>query len=68
VRAGGTGLGLYVVKGILEAIGGSLDVESVDHVGSTFTAVLPLNVKLDEDKARITEKILKRAIFLMNWE
>jgi two-component system phosphate regulon sensor histidine kinase PhoR len=42
VRAGGTGLGLYVVKGLLEALGGRLDVSSQYGNGSVFSAVFPL--------------------------
>jgi signal transduction histidine kinase len=42
VRAGGTGLGLYVVKGLLEALGGRLEVKSEYGVGSQFTAVFPI--------------------------
>ncbi len=38
----GTGLGLALSKGLMEAIGGSLDVESVPGEGSTFWLELPL--------------------------
>ena len=38
----GTGLGLYITKGIVEAHGGRMQVESRVGEGSTFTAVLPL--------------------------
>jgi signal transduction histidine kinase len=39
---GGLGLGLYVVRSIVEALDGAVDVESVTGVGATFTVDLPL--------------------------
>jgi signal transduction histidine kinase len=38
----GTGLGLYICKAIAEAHGGSIEVESVVAVGTTFRVELPL--------------------------
>jgi signal transduction histidine kinase len=40
-RARGTGLGLTVVRGLTEAMGGRLEVESEVGLGATFTVVLP---------------------------
>ncbi|MEO6761641.1 MAG: ATP-binding protein [Candidatus Saccharimonadales bacterium] len=43
--SGGTGLGLYISKSIVELHGGELTVTSVENEGSTFSIVLP---KFDE--------------------
>ena len=38
----GTGLGLAVSKAMMEAMGGSLDIDPGDRDGATFVLVLPL--------------------------
>jgi protein-histidine pros-kinase len=50
-RYPGTGLGLALTKRIVEAQGGSVAVHSVFGVGSTFSAILPREVKTGERRA-----------------
>jgi len=40
----GTGLGLYIVKGVVEAHGGSVNLESEENRGTTITFSLPLEI------------------------
>jgi signal transduction histidine kinase len=57
VRAGGTGLGLYVVKGLLAAMGGELLVQSVYGKGSTFSMDVPINYQpKDRKNIFVTDK------------
>jgi two-component system sensor histidine kinase SenX3 len=42
VRAGGSGIGLYLSKQVARLHHGDIVVSSVPHTGSTFTLILPL--------------------------
>ena len=40
----GTGLGLSVSLGIVKSMGGSIDVQSIPEVGSSFTVSFPVHM------------------------
>ncbi|MEZ4918451.1 MAG: PAS domain-containing sensor histidine kinase [Saprospiraceae bacterium] len=46
----GTGLGLYIVKRYVELMGGSLDLESEENVGTTVSAIFELQPEATESE------------------
>ena len=60
----GTGLGLSITKSMVQAMGGSIDVESEYGRGSTFTVRLPQNIRSHESIASVEEPENNRVILL----
>lgn len=52
----GTGLGLFVTRGIVEQLGGTIEVESTLNAGTTFTVTLPRSIIPREASAEAPRK------------
>jgi len=48
----GTGIGLYISKGIIESHGGTMEVRSVENEGSTFSFTLPTYASIADKLAK----------------
>lgn len=49
VETDGTGLGLYIVKSLVEYVGGNIKLESKEEKGTTFLVVLPEQMLMREE-------------------
>jgi signal transduction histidine kinase len=50
------GLGLFIVRNIVQAHGGSIDVQSHASTGTTFTVRLPRRVQVSESRCRAADE------------
>lgn len=58
---GGTGIGLYISRAIVESHGGTIGVDSVEGEGSTFTFTLPVySTVMDELDNNSNSRIINR--------
>lgn len=55
-RFGGSGLGLSLCRDLVNAMGGRIELESVEGEGSLFRCILPLHVELREPSTRLTDR------------
>ncbi|MEQ8924459.1 MAG: ATP-binding protein [Fulvivirga sp.] len=65
-RYGGTGLGLTIVKELVELQNGSIHVESEEHIGTVFTFIIPYlvgrEIDLVQPKSSDFKKTLKYSL------
>ena len=64
----GNGLGLALTKRYVEKLGGSLIVDSIKGVGTTFTLTLPLSkkTKKKEQEKTKTDKVVIKKVLMMD--
>ena len=63
-QAEGTGIGLYLVRLLVESLGGKIQVSSQEGYGSTFSVSLPIQQEGSQDSSKISERKILQATTL----
>jgi PAS domain S-box-containing protein len=64
-KYGGTGLGLHIVRQLVEAMGGTMSVGSTAGVGSTFAFAIPMSLDLAEGLIDSGSTVVKPLLVLL---
>jgi len=64
-KYGGSGLGLTITKSIIEAMTGTISVESVEAEGSTFTVTIPMEKATQQPAVSVINKDLNRKVLIL---
>jgi PAS domain S-box-containing protein len=56
----GTGMGLAIVHGIVEAYGGRIELKSVEHEGATFFVYLPISKEMSASAIPVKSDVLPK--------